>query len=311
MTLLRLAIFVLLGTGWVCGQTTSSGPAPSRPAAGAASASPSSSSSKKAGAFDKAALEAYLRYLDLYRVPVAYKIDDPRPSKEIPGFSEVAVHLSFENGSKDELYYVSADGKTILQGDVYHLNQNPFQANLDKLKLAGAPVFGPANAPVTIVEFGDLECPDCRMESPLLRHNVPETFPNKVRVYFKDYPLESIHPWARAAAIAGRCIYHQDAQSFWKFYDWIYDNQQDINGDTLRAKVTGWAGENNLDTLQLDRCMDSKATEAEVNQSIAEGQGLELRGTPTLFINGRKIGGLQWPDLQLLINVELQHAGGK
>jgi protein-disulfide isomerase len=263
------------------------------------------------GAFDKAALEAYLRYLELYRVPVTYKIDDPKPSKDIPGFSEVQVHLSFEGGGKDELYYVSPDGQTIISGDVYHLGRNPFQANLDKLTLAAAPSFGPANAAVTIVEFGDLECPDCRMEAPVLRHNVPETFGDKVRVYFKDYPLESIHPWARAAAIAGRCVYHQNAPAFWKFYDWMYDNQQDIDGDNLKAKVTGWAGENGLDTLQLGRCIDMKATEPEVNQSIAEARALELRGTPTLFINGRKIGGLQWPDLELLINVALQHAGVK
>jgi protein-disulfide isomerase len=149
------------------------------------------------------------------------------------------------------------------------------------------------------------------MEAPVLRHNVPETFGDKVRVYFKDYPLESIHPWARAAAIAGRCVYHQDAQAFWKFYDWIYDNQQGIDGDNLKAKATGWAGENNLDTLQLGKCLDTKATEPEVNQSLAEGRALELRGTPTLFINGRKIGGLQWPDLELLINFELQHTGSK
>jgi protein-disulfide isomerase len=297
MKLFTLLIPALLAAGWAFGQTASSAPA--------------SSASPKTHGVDKAALEAYLRYLDLYRVPVTYKIDDPKPSKDVPGFSEVAVHLSFENGSKDELYYVSVDGKTILQGDVYHLNQNPFQANLDKLKLVAAPSFGPTTAAVTIVEFGDLECPDCRMEAPLLRHNVPETFSDKVRVYFKDFPLESIHPWARAAAIAGRCIYHQDAQAFWKFYDWIYDNQQDINGDNLKAKVAGWAGENNLDTLQLGRCIDTKATEEEVNQSIAEGRALGLRGTPTLFINGRKIGGLQWPDLELLINVELQHAGAK
>jgi protein-disulfide isomerase len=281
-------------------------PKPASPGAATPSAATRSQS-----AFNKAALEAYLRYLDLYRVPVTYKIDDPKPSRDVPGFSEVAVHLSFEGGGKDELYYVSADGQTIIQGDVYHLNRNPFQANLDKLSLAAAPSFGPAGAPVTIVEFGDLECPDCRMEAPILRHNVPQTFADKVRVYFKDYPLESIHPWARAAAIVGRCVYHQDAQAFWKLYDWIYDNQQEINPDNLKAKVIGWAGENKLDTIQLGRCIDSKATEAEVNQSIAEGHSLDLRGTPTLFINGRKIGGLQWPDLELLINVEIEHAGAK
>jgi protein-disulfide isomerase len=274
--------------------------------AGQTKAPPSSS-----GAFNKAEFEVYLRYLDLYRVPVTYKIDDPKPSKDVPGFSEVQVHLTFEGGSKDELYYVSGDGQTFIQGEVYKLNRNPFQANLDRLALADAPSFGPAKAPVTIVEFGDLECPDCRMEAPVLRHNVPDKFGDKVRVYFKDFPLESIHPWARAAAIAGRCVYHQSPDAFWKFYDWMYENQPEIDGDNLKSKVTAWASQNNVDTVQLGRCLDTKTTEPEVNRSIAEGRALELRGTPTLFINGRKIGGLQWPDLELLINTELQHAGVK
>ena len=260
---------------------------------------------------NKTEFEAYLRYLDLYRVPVTYKIDDPKPSRDIPGFFEVEVHLSFEGGSKDELYYVSRDGQTFIQGEVYKLNRNPFQANLDRLGLADAPSFGPATAPITIVEFGDLECPDCRMEAPVLRHNVPEKFADKVRVYFKDFPLESIHPWARAAAVAGRCVYHQNADAFWKFYDWMYENQPEIDGNNLKSKVAAWAGQNNLDSFELGQCLDTKATEPEVNRSLAEGRALELRGTPTLFINGRKIGGLQWPDLELLIKTELQHAGVK
>jgi protein-disulfide isomerase len=266
---------------------------------------------KTKSALDKATLEAYLRHVELYRGAVTYKIDDPTPSKELPGFLDVKVHLKFDGGSRDELYYVSKDGQVIISGDVYHLNQNPFQANVEKLTTKDQPTFGPADAPVTIVEFADLECPDCRMEAPLLRRNIPETFSGKVRVFFKDFPLESIHPWARAAAIAGRCVYRQSPEAFWKFYDWDYENQQEIDGDNLKSKVTAWAGQNGLDAAKLGSCIETKATEPEVNRSIEEGQALGLRGTPTLFINGRKIGGLQWPDLELVINNELQYQAGK
>jgi protein-disulfide isomerase len=267
--------------------------------------------SAKRTAFDKAALEAYLRHVELFRGTITFRIDDPKPSKYLPGFSEVVVHLGFEGGSRDDVYLVSADGQNIIKGDVYNINQNPFQPNLDKLTTNDLPSFGPANAPVTIVEFGDLQCPDCRMEAPVLRQNVAQTFGDKVRVFFKDYPLESIHPWARAAAIAGRCVYRQDAKAFWGLYDWVYDNQDQITGDNLKSKVLGWAGNNHVDTAKLGGCIDTKATEAEVNRSIAEARTLGVRGTPTLFINGRKIGGLQWPDLQLVINQELQYVGAK
>jgi protein-disulfide isomerase len=265
----------------------------------------------KKNAFDKTTLENYLRYVNIYRGQVAFKIDDPKPSKDLPGFSEVAVHLTFDGGGRDEVYYISPDGEHVVEGDVYDIRKSPFQANLDKLTTGGQPAFGPANAPITIVEFADLECPDCRMEAPILHHNVPQAFADKVRVYFKDYPLESIHPWARAAAIAGRCVYRQGEPAFWKFYDWMYDNQPEITGENLKSKVMSWAGQNGLQTSQLGSCIDTKATEAEVDRSIAEGRAVGVKGTPTLYINGRRIGGLQWPDLQLVINLELQHLGLK
>src|SRR6516164_8386590 len=208
-------------------------------------------------AFDKAALEVYLRHVELYRSAVTFKIDDPKPSKYLPGFSEVAVHVSFEGGSKDELYYVSKDGQTIINGDVYNVGQNPFQGNLDKLTSAGAPSFGTPNAPITIFEFGDLQCPDCKMEAPVLRNNLMQSFPGKVRVYFKDFPLESLHPWARAAAIAGRCVYRQGEPAFWNFYDWIYENQEQIDPGNLQSKILTWAGQKGLDSIQLGRCIDT------------------------------------------------------
>lgn len=259
------------------------------------------------GALDKSTLENYLRHVELFRGDVTFKIDDARPSKYLPGFSEVLVHLIFNNVEKDELFYISADGQTIVRGDVFNLGKSPFQSNLDKVTLTDQPSFGPADAPVTIVEFGDFECPDCRMEAPILRHDMTDAFGGKVRVYFKNYPLESAHPWSRAAAIAGRCVYRQGDAAFWKFYDWIYQNQDDITGDNLNMKVLAWAGENAVDTVKLGQCIDTKATEPEVNASIAEGQALGISGTPTLFINGRKIGGLMWPDLQLVINKELEY----
>src|SRR5277367_5346220 len=154
------------------------------------------------GALDKATFEKYLRHVELFRGDVTFKIEDPKPSKYLPGYSEVLVHLIFNSAEKDELFYVSSDGQTILRGAVFNLGKSPFQSNLDKLTLTDQPSFGPADAAVTIVEFGDFECPDCKMEAPVLRHDLTEAFSSKVRVIFKNFPLESVHPWARAAAIA-------------------------------------------------------------------------------------------------------------
>jgi protein-disulfide isomerase len=174
-----------------------------------------------------------------------------------------------------------------------------------KLNIENQPAFGPPGAPVTIVEFGDLECPSCRAEAPVLRQLIPELYPGKVRVVFKDYPLESIHPWARAASIAARCVFRQNKVAFWKFYDWDYENQDDITVETLTPKVLGWARGNGIDASELERCMDSKATDAEVSANYSEGKAAGVTGTPTLFVNGRKSPSAQIPGLQKMIDAEL------
>ena len=198
------------------------------------------SKSTPASTFDKTHMEAYVRHLLAVLPEVQVKVDDPKPSGT-PDLQEVDVHFTYQGRSQDENFYLTKDGQHILRGVVYNLAQNPFQEDLDKLKISAAPSFGPATAPVTMVEFGDFECPNCREEAKTLRDNVPTQFPTQVHVYFKDFPLEQIHPWAKAAAIAGRCIYHQSPAAFWKYHDWIYDHQAEINPENLKTQVMDFA----------------------------------------------------------------------
>lgn len=260
--------------------------------------------------FDKAAFETTIRFYDLLAPSVGVKIADAKPSKALPGFSEIGVHLTYNTDSRDETFYLSPDGQVVIPGapssvPAFNLKGYPFQINLDKLFIENQPAFGPANAPVTIVEFGDFECPSCRAEAPILRQIMPSFEPGKVRVVFKDYPLESIHPWARAAAEVGRCVYRQNQPAFWKVYDWFYDTQDEITPDNLNEKALAWAGKNGLDSVQLGRCIATKAGDAEVAKNIAEGHTLNVTGTPTLFIDGRKISGVDWQVLQQIIQAEL------
>ena len=277
----------------------------------AQTSAPASSAAVKSS-FDKAAFEASVRYYEGLAKDIAVKIGDPTPSRSLPGFSEVDAHLTYGAQSADSLFYLSSDGRTVIPAEsgsvpAFTIGRNPFQINLDKLVVDGQPSFGPANAPVTIVEFGDLECPSCKAEAPILRKILPSVYPDKVRVVFKDFPLESIHPWARAAAIAARCVFHQNPDAFWKIYDWFYDTQEEISPDTLTSKVTEWAGKNGIDSVQLGRCIDTKATDAEVARNLADAHALNLKGTPTLFINGRRSSGVEWQTLQQLIEIELNH----
>jgi len=261
-------------------------------------------------AFDKVKLETYLRHLEAWPPIINVKIDDPKPAAEMPGFNKVVVHLSYNDARLDQPYFMSADGQRIFKGDIYDINKSPFQANLDKIKLDQQPSFGAAApAPVTLAVFGDFECPYCKEEASVLRQNIPSTFGDKVRVYFLDFPLESIHPWSRAAAIGGRCVLKQGETAFWKYHDWIYDKQSEINPDNYNAKLTEWAGSSGVDPVQLGRCVDSKATDAEVTRTQEMGRSLGVDGTPTLYLNGRKLMDqlAQWPTLQQLITLEVDH----
>lgn len=260
-------------------------------------------------AFDKATLEAYLRHVELWRPDVAVKIDDAKESKELPGFLDVNIHLTFNNTALPEQhFFVSKDGKKVFRADVYDINKNPFQANLDKLDVKGAPTLGPANAPVTLIIFSDFQCPLCKQEAEIIHKQIPETFPDKVRVYFRDFPLESLHNWARTAAIAGRCVYKMNPAAFWDYHDWIYENQNYIGLDNVKSKLSEFAAQKGLDSMQFSRCVENKTTEPEVNASLAVGNSLQLNATPTLFLNGRKLeGAVPWETLQILINMEIDH----
>jgi protein-disulfide isomerase len=261
-------------------------------------------------ALDKATLEAYLRYSELWIPQVAVKIDDPKPSADLNNYFDVWVHLSYNGSTKDELYYVSKDGKNIVKGTAYDITKSPFQSTVAQLKTDQQPSFGAgAGAPVTLVVFGDFECPVCQKEEQELRKNLPASpLADKVRVYFTDFPLTSIHPWALKASITGRCMYHSNQSAFWDYHDWIYQNQGEINPQNLDAKVQEFAQQKGLDTMQLGRCLDDKNTAAEVERSMKQGHDLSVSATPTLFINGRKIeGALEWQVLSQLLQIEIDH----
>jgi protein-disulfide isomerase len=257
---------------------------------------------------DKKALEAYVRHLYVMDKRVTVEVGDPKPS-DLPGFREVIVTASMNNARQDFDLLVSQDGSRIIQGTVYNANENPFKKDLDKLKTDGAPSFGTQGATVVIVEFSDFECPFCQKEAKTLRDNLLAAYPTQAHVYFKQFPLTSIHPWSKAAAIASRCVFRQSADEFWKYHDWIFQNQAEIDPDNFKQKVLGWAQEEKtIDTLQLTSCLDNRATETEVDKDIADGRSLGIDSTPTLFINGRRLtSAAEWPMLQAIIDYEIDY----
>ena len=260
---------------------------------------------------DKPALEAYLRHLESLIPAVTVQIDDPKPAAFLADYFAVTVHFSYNGQTKDEPYLVSSDGAALIRGEAFDLKRSPFQANLDTIKTEGEPSFGgPADAPVTLVIYADFECPYCKAEAPVVRNNVVQAYGEKVRIVFKDFPIEEPHPWARAAAIAGRCVYRQDQKKFWNFFDWIFAVQPEITVENFPGRVNQWAADNGLKAADFSTCVGTKASKPEVDNSIEEGRALGVDSTPTSFLNGSKLAGtVEWEVLRQLINIELNRLG--
>ena len=101
-----------------------------------------------------------------------------------------------------------------------------------------------------LVIFSDFECPYCREFAKTVRDNIPKQYPKDVRVVFEDFPLDSIHPWARAAAEDSHCVGSQSVDAFWAYHDWIFAHATEIKADNLRDKVLAWAKDQKLDTAK-------------------------------------------------------------
>lgn len=248
-------------------------------------------------------IEAYLRHLYAFGSDVAIVVG---PLKETPveGLMIVDIDVTIGENKEAAKFYVSKDGKFLFRGELSDMTKDPLAENRANIQMSDAPSMGDPKAPVTLVEYSDFECPVCRNLHDVLR-GMLTNYDGKIRVVFKDFPIEQIHPWARTAAIAGHCAYQQDPKAFWKMYDFIYDNQELISAANAWTKMADYAGQSGLDPGAFKSCMASPEAGAAVNASRANGQKLEVNSTPTVFVNGRRMVGADAHLLEQYIKYEL------
>jgi protein-disulfide isomerase len=171
------------------------------------------------------------------------------------------------------------------------------------------PVLGDAGAAVTIIEFGDYQCPSCRAfwrdVEPRLKKEYIDT--GKVKLVFRDFPIVQNHPEAIVAAVAAQCA--ADQGKYWQYHDKLFREQDNRGQGIIRFKVTDlkkWAADLRLDVAAFNQCIDSERHKDEVAKDHADGEDIGIRGTPTFFINGRFIGGAQpYPIFKNVIDEEL------
>jgi protein-disulfide isomerase len=155
-----------------------------------------------------------------------------------------------------------------------------------KIPTDGFPSLGPADAPITIVEFSDFQCPFCRQWHQQTYQPLLNAYPGKIRIVYRDFPLTSIHPNAMPAAEAAQCANEQNA--FWSYHDKLF------NGDTLSDDIyKQYAQELGLDMTKFNDCVSShkyaQTIQADSDFAISTG----VNSTPTFFINGLAVIGAQ------------------
>jgi predicted DsbA family dithiol-disulfide isomerase len=174
-----------------------------------------------------------------------------------------------------------------------------------QLTTAGFPSRGPADAPVTIVEFSDFECPYCGGLFPTLKQ-VEKNYPQQVRIVYRQFPLTNIHPHAQKAAEASLCA--NDQQKFWEFHDSMFSNQSELSVADLKQRAVDLK----LNAQTFNQCLDSGKHAAAIQADIQEGARNGVTGTPALFINGRLLSGNQpYAEIRNVIEDELQRKSAK
>lgn len=177
--------------------------------------------------------------------------------------------------------------------------KRPKAPDLD-VNLEGEATWGKKDAPITIVEYSDFQCPFCSRANETVEA-LKKEYGKKIKVVFKHYPLP-MHPDAKPASEASMCVNEQSSDKFWKFHDLLFANQQRMKEKDLLeyAKKVG------ADIKKFEDCFKSKKYAAHVEKNLAEGQKLGVDSTPSFFVNGQPIRGARpIADFKEIINEHL------
>ena len=210
----------------------------------------------------------------------------------------VVMRVNEGEGRLTQLY-VSQDGKHAILGEAVPFGADPFKDTRELLaKQVKGPSIGNANAPVTLVEFSDLQCPHCKTAQPILDRLLADV-PNS-RLVFEEFPLEALHPWAFKAAAYAECVAARKPRAFWTFTRAVYDNQLDITEQNATDKLKEFATAAGVNADEAASCSASEATKSKIRSSLDLGKEVGVTGTPTVFINGRKVGSFAQVPYELL-----------
>jgi protein-disulfide isomerase len=270
------SILILLLTGGLAAAQSSAAKSTEKPAAEPAVNLPSEDT-----------VNSFMQQTFGYQPQLTWKISSIKPAP-VPGLAQVDVVLASPQGQQLSRLYVTADGEHAVVGDIIPFGAKPFEP-VRKILEKGitGPSRGPKDAAVTIVEFGDLQCPACKAAQPAIEALVAAE--PSARFVFQNFPLQ-IHNWAAKGAAYADCVGQASNEAFWKFVSKTYETQSDITAENADEKLTALADAAGVKGADIAGCATTPVAKTHVEASIALGKSVNVTGTPTLFINGRSIG---------------------
>jgi len=222
------------------------------------------------------------------------RVEDP-PCGHSQALVAMAIDAAKQGKTEEEIRQVLDNSPLALRAR----QRNRILLDPVAIPIDGAPVRGPAQAKVTLVEFSDFQCPYCAAAAGKLVA-LQQAYPNDVRLVFKQFPLE-IHSMAALAAAAALSANAQG--KFWALHDRMYADFRHLS----RANILAWGKDLGLDQVKFQAGMDAEATQATVQRDLEDGLRAGVEGTPTVFVNGKKYQGpLDFEAFHLVIDAELK-----
>ena len=250
-----------------------------------AGARPTSSTDSSAGLPSEETVNAFMQQMFGYDSNITWKINSIKPA-EAQGLAEVNLTLANPQGQQLATLYVTQDGTHAVLGEIIPFGAHPFTPAAQKLKAGNGISRGPDNAAVTVVEFSDLQCPHCKEAQPTVDKLLNDE--PAAKFVFQQFPLPS-HEWAAKAASYADCVGREHNAAFWKFVNATYAAQSEITPANADEKLTGIADAAGVKGADIAACAAKPETKTRIDKSLELGKSVGVNGTPTLFINGRKI----------------------
>lgn len=274
------------------------------------SAAASASSEKKAPASGKLptteTVSVFLKKMFGYDPNLVFRVAEVKESAA-PGVADATVVVNTAQGQQVLHLFITPDQQNVIVGEIMPFGVNPFQKNREALITAFGATQGPKDAAITIVEFGDLQCPACKAVQPNIEKLMKDE-PN-AKLIFQNYPLETIHPWAGRAARYLDCIARNNNDAGLTFITAVYAHQGEIVEENVAEKLNTYAKMAGADPTAIEACSKTPETDARVKKSIELGSKVGITGTPTLFVNGRRVnnvGSMPYETLKAMVDYAVE-----